>query len=85
MGRQQKAYIGNNNIGSCLINLINMITHCNTSKTNALILLIDFKKAFDSLSQDFMQSSLKMLRYGKDIREWIRLFFTGREAFILLG
>ena len=62
-----------------------MITHCNQTKTKALILLIDFKKAFDSLDQTFMQSCLKMLGFGADIREWIRLFFTGREAHILLG
>ena len=85
VGQQQKAYIGNNNIGSCITNLINMIRGVNTKKTNALILLIDFRKAFDSLDQEFIQTALKRLGFGKDIREWIRLFFDKREAYILLG
>ena len=71
VGRQQKAYIGNNNMYKFLhmiINLINMMSHCNNSKKHALILLIDFKKAFDSIDQAFMQSFLKMLGFGDDIR-----------------
>ena len=44
VGRQQKAYIEANNIGSCIINLLNMMKHVNEKKKAALILLIDFKK-----------------------------------------
>ena len=41
--------IKNNNIGSVILNLINMMTHVKQEKKAALILLIDFRKAFDSL------------------------------------
>ena len=85
VGKQQKAYIGSNNIGSCITNLINMINHVNKKKINALILLIDFRKAFDSLDQEFIQTALERLGFGKDIMEWIRLFFDKREAYILMG
>ena len=47
IGRQQKAYIKTNNIGSIILNLLNMISHLNEKKKAALILLIDFRKAFD--------------------------------------
>ena len=46
IGSQQKAYVNNNVIGSCIINLINMIKHVNERKLNAIILLIDLKKSF---------------------------------------
>ena len=85
VGKQQKAYIGSNNIGSCITNLVNMIKHANSKKINALILLIDFRKAFDSLDQVFIQTALERLGFGKDIREWIRLSFNKREAYILMG
>ena len=39
----------------------------------------------DSIDHDFMDSALKVLGFGKYIREWIRLFFNDREAYILLG
>ena len=50
-----------------------------------MILLIDFKKAFDSIDQTFMDNAPKMLGFGKYIREWIGLFLKDREVYILLG
>ena len=85
LGKQQKAYINKNNIGSCIVNLVNMMHHVNKAKKLALILLIDFKKAFDSIDLSFMETVLKTMGFGKYIREWIRLFFSGREAYILMG
>ena len=85
VGKQQKAHINKNNIGSCIVNLVNIMHHVNKAKNLALILLIDFKKAFDSINHSFMESVLKKLGFGKYIREWIRLFFSGREAYILMG
>ena len=58
-----------------------MMHHVNKAKKLALILLIDFKKAFDSIDLSFMETVLKTLGFGKYIREWIRLFFSGREAY----
>ena len=85
IGRQQKAYVDNNVIGSCIINLISMIKHVNEKKLNALILLIDFKKAFDSIDLSFIKTALKAYNFGESIIRWITLFFNQREAFILLG
>ena len=85
IGRQQKAYVNNNIIGSCIINLINLINHVNKKKIESLILAIDFKKAFDSIDQNFIQKCLKAFNFGKSIQKWIKLFFKGREAYILLG
>ena len=77
IGAEQKAYLSENNIGSVIMNLINMIHHCNSKKKEALLLLVDFQKAFDN--------ALKMYGFGDSIRKWIRLFFDKREALILLG
>ena len=85
IGRQQKAYIKHNNIGSCIINLINLIRHTIAKKQSGLILLIDFKKAFDSISHSFIHSTLSTLGFGPDIITWISTFLKHREAQILLG
>ena len=42
IGKQQKAYIDKNNIGSCILNLLNLMKHVNKKKIPAIILLIDF-------------------------------------------
>ena len=85
IGRQQKAYIKHNNIGSCIINLINLIQHTISKKKSGLILLIDFKKAFDSLSHTFIHNTLKSLGFGPDIITWVNTLLKDREAQIVLG
>ena len=81
IGKQQKAYIDKNNIGSCIINLINMMDYVNTKKLNAIILLIDFSKAFDSIDHNFIQSVLKLYGFGPVILNWIKTFFSNRTFF----
>ena len=85
IGRQQKAYIKTNNIGSIILNLLNMIKHVTEKKKTALILLIDFRKAFDSIDHTFLQNALELFGFGPDIIQWIKLFFSKREAQILMG
>ena len=82
---EQKAYLSENNIGSVIMNLSNMIYYCNSQKQAALLLLVDFQKAFDSINHTFIDNALKMYGFGDLIRKWISLFFHKREALILLG
>ena len=56
-----------------------------TKKESALILLIDFKKAFYSISHTFIYNTLKTLGFGNYILCWVRTFLTQRKAQILLG
>ena len=85
IGKQQKAYITSNNIGSCILNLVNMINNVNNKRKAALIMLIDFKKAFDSIDHRFIDHSLKLVGFGENVRSWISTFFNKRTAFILSG
>ena len=62
-----------------------MISHVNEKKKSALILLIDFRKAFDSIDHTFLHNTLALFGFGPDIIKWIKLFFTNREAQILMG
>ena len=71
--------------GSCIINILNLMKYANRKKIESLILLIDFRKAFDSLSHKYIDECLKMLNFGQSIRKWVSLFFCNREAYILLG
>jgi hypothetical protein len=80
IGRQQKAYITNNVIGRCLINLISAIKHVSKKKLSALILLIDFRKAFDSSDHGFIRTALKAYGFNDGLIRWIELFFDNRYA-----
>ena len=47
-----------------------------------LLLLIDFEKAFDSLSWSFMQEVLTYFNFGPSIIQWISTFYKTRMMFI---
>ena len=83
--KEQKAYLTENNIGSCIFNIINMIHFCNEQKKAAFILLVDFCKAFDLINHSYIENCLKLYGFGESIRKWVSLFFNKREAFILFG
>ena len=84
IGKQQKAYIDKNNIGSCILNLLNMMKHVDKKRIPALILLIDFSKAFDSIDHEYIRNVLSLYGFGPNILNWINQFFTGREATVLM-
>ena len=85
VGRQQKAYVEGNVIGSCIINLLSMMKNVNEKKKASLILLIDFRKAFDSIDHKFIANVMTELGFGPDIVKWVSIYFDSREAYILLG
>ena len=67
IGKQQKAYVPNDNIGYVLINLLSTMQKYNEKKIAGLILAIDFRKAFDSINHDYIQAVLKKFNFGKNI------------------
>ena len=75
VGRQQKAYVEGNVIGSCIINLLNMMHNVNEQKKASLILLIDFRKAFDSIDHNFITTVLTELGFLGNIVKWISILF----------
>ena len=56
----------------------------NERKIAGLILAIDFRKAFDSINHEYIKSVMKKINFGKDICEWIQLFFNDREGRIIM-
>ena len=43
---------------------------------NGLLMLIDFEKAFDSVSWKFLYEVLNYLGFGPDFIKWIKLFIN---------
>ena len=80
IGQQQKAYVPGNVIGSCIINILNLMKYTSRKKIKSLILLIDFRKAFDSLTHKYIEECLKLLNFGQSNRKWVSHFFCNREA-----
>ena len=85
IGKQQKAYTSSDNIGTCLLNILSTMLHCNKKMKDCLLLLIDFRKAFDSIDHDYIYKVMDALNFGEDMVAWMRLFLTERIAHLLMG
>ena len=71
-----KGYIGENT--RLIYDLMNYTEQNNIP---GLLLLIDFEKAFDSLSWSFVQKALKFLNFGPT--RWINIFYKHITASII--
>jgi hypothetical protein len=84
IGIQQKAYSQKRNIGSVMINLLNLMDEVNKKKISCLILSIDFKKAFYSIDHRFINSCLDLLNFGPCFKGWFSLFFKDRKTYLMM-
>ena len=85
VGRNQKAYSSKKNITSVLLNVINMIHTTTREKRSALMVAIDFRKAFDSINHSLIDTCLKTLNFGEGFRKWVQLFFGDRETYLMMN
>ena len=49
-------------------------------KIPGILLLLDFKKAFDSIEWSFIQKTLDLFNFGNNIKQWITTFYTNKES-----
>lgn len=55
--------------------------YCNKKCKPGLVLLIDFEKAFDSVSWDFILKVLRFFNFGDNFIKWIKVLFCGANMF----
>ena len=59
--------------------------HTLDKKEIALLLLIDFSKAFDSINHDFIYNALRTFNFGPNFIKGIKLLLTDRESAVNVG
>ena len=72
----KKRFIGHNI--RTIQDLISYVENFN----KAVLLLLDFKKAFDSLEWDFLHKVIRKFNFGKNFQHWVQMFYTELEAII---
>ena len=56
------------------------VRYTETEKIPGLLLMVDFEKAFDSVSWSFIQKALEFFNFGPDIRRWIKTFYNNAST-----
>ena len=72
--KDQTGFIQGRYMGENTRLLYDLINHTEQKEIPGLLLLIDFEKAFDSLSWSFIRKALKFLNFGESFRRWIDVF-----------
>ena len=80
----QKAYQNTYKIGEIILDIIETICLCNYHKKPAIILLIDFSKAFDSISHDYIYEALKFFNFGDYFIKIVKTMLTDRTCTVMI-
>ena len=82
---EQKGFLEGRTIADCSRLMFDIIHSCQVNNIDGLILLIDFQKAFDSLSWEYIRETLHTLNFGENFIKWITIFQEKSNSRILLN
>ena len=72
----QKGFVSGRYIGECIRNTYDIIEYAKSKNRAGLLLLIDFEKAFDSISHSFIIKSLHFFGFGFSFIKWINVILN---------
>ena len=79
----QKGFLKNRFIGENTRLLYDLLLETEKQQIPGLLLLVDFKKAFDSLSWSFIHKVLEHYKFGKNMQHWIKTLYTNISSRII--
>ena len=82
--RAQKGFNNQRYTEEFLINVWETINYCKSKNIDAAIMAIDMAKAFDTLSNSFLDRVYEFFGFGQNITKWLKLLGTNRAANIIL-
>lgn len=83
IGDTQKGFLEGRDISECT-RLIYDVLHASKEKQlTGLLLKIDFEKAFDSVSHEFIDKCLNFLGFGMKFRQYIKMLYKNATSCIL--
>lgn len=81
----QTGFISGRYIGENIRLIYDILQYTEENEIPGLLLLIDFEKAFDSVSWEFLYSVLKFFNFGQSIIHWVKVFYNNIKSAIIQG
>ena len=75
INNDQTGFIKGRFIGENIRLIYDIMQYTEENNIPGLLLLIDFEKAFDSLSWTFVNKTLSLFNFGKDIKRWFNILY----------
>ena len=81
----QTGFLRDRFIGENTRLIYDIMQYCEEHRIPGLLMLIDFEKAFDSLSFNFIEKTLEYFNFGVMFKEWIKLFLHNTEVCVQIN
>ena len=78
----QTGFIPGRYIGCNINRLINTMEHCSDKEIEAMIISIDFCKAFDMMEWDFIHTAMEYFGFPIEFINWIKILYVNSESCI---
>ena len=79
----QTAYIRGRNITTILRLIDDVIEHVEVCNKTGAILALDYKKAFDSISKEYLLQCFKIFGFGDDFIQWVETLMSKTESAVI--
>ena len=83
ISRSQTGYLSGRYIGESTRLVYDLMHYVESNNQPGLLMLIDFEKAFDSISWRFLYNVLDYFGFDHHLIKWIKLFNSNINAFVL--
>ena len=79
----QTGFLKNRYIGSNIRLLLDLIEYTNETNEPGMILSVDFEKAFDTVSWDFLENCLVYFNFGESFINWIKIIQKDAKSCVI--
>ena len=79
----QTGFVNGRYIGENLVKLINVIEHCEENDIPALLISIDFEKAYDFVEWSAIKYALNFFNFGSNIIKWFQILYKGVNSCVI--
>ena len=79
----QTGFIKGRFIGENVNKMLSIIQHCETHEIEAMIVNVDFEKAFDSVEWEHLERTLLFFNFGENFRSWVRTLYNNSHSKVM--
>ena len=83
INKDQTGFIKGRFIGENIRLIYDLMNYTELHRIPGLLMLIDFEKAFDTISWKFMFETLDFFKFRPSIKNWIKTFYNGTKSCVL--
>ena len=85
VGKQQQGFIKGRNIANIIRGIDDIMEYERNKNLNDILLIVDFKQAFDKISNSFITQVFKKFGFGDIFIQWIQTILNNRKSCVKNG